>query len=258
MTDLPAADARPAGRRRCCPTLMTPCARSRPTRAPPARRCGGCSTARSSSRVLMRYPDRVTMCVSSQAGCGMACPFCATGQGGLHPQHVDRRDRRPGRRRRPGAGARRGRPAARAGSPTSSSWAWASRWPTTRRSSAPSAGSPTRPPTASGMSARGITVSTVGLVPAMRPARRRGPPGHARAVAARARRRAARRAGPGQHPLEGRRGPRGGLELRARRPSAGSRIEYALIRDINDQAWRADLLGDVLTSYGDGAGCTST
>jgi 23S rRNA (adenine2503-C2)-methyltransferase len=33
--------------------------------------------------VLMRYPDRVTMCVSSQAGCGMACPFCATGQAGL-------------------------------------------------------------------------------------------------------------------------------------------------------------------------------
>jgi len=33
--------------------------------------------------VLMRYRDRTTMCVSSQAGCGMACPFCATGQGGL-------------------------------------------------------------------------------------------------------------------------------------------------------------------------------
>lgn len=33
--------------------------------------------------VLMGYPDRVTVCVSSQAGCGMACPFCATGQGGL-------------------------------------------------------------------------------------------------------------------------------------------------------------------------------
>ena len=31
----------------------------------------------------MRYPDRVTMCVSSQAGCGMNCPFCATGQAGL-------------------------------------------------------------------------------------------------------------------------------------------------------------------------------
>jgi 23S rRNA (adenine2503-C2)-methyltransferase len=33
--------------------------------------------------VFMRYPNRVTMCISSQAGCGMACPFCATGQGGL-------------------------------------------------------------------------------------------------------------------------------------------------------------------------------
>ncbi|MFM2438385.1 MAG: hypothetical protein RLZ55_1204, partial [Actinomycetota bacterium] len=33
--------------------------------------------------VLMRYPKRVTMCISSQAGCGMNCPFCATGQGGL-------------------------------------------------------------------------------------------------------------------------------------------------------------------------------
>ncbi|QPK78416.1 23S rRNA (adenine(2503)-C(2))-methyltransferase RlmN [Corynebacterium lizhenjunii] len=33
--------------------------------------------------VLMRYPGRATLCISSQAGCGMACPFCATGQGGL-------------------------------------------------------------------------------------------------------------------------------------------------------------------------------
>src|SRR5947209_15282218 len=33
--------------------------------------------------LLMRYPDRVTMCISSQAGCGMNCPFCATGQAGL-------------------------------------------------------------------------------------------------------------------------------------------------------------------------------
>ncbi len=33
--------------------------------------------------VLMRYPKRNTVCISSQAGCGMACPFCATGQGGL-------------------------------------------------------------------------------------------------------------------------------------------------------------------------------
>ena len=33
--------------------------------------------------VLMRYPNRATLCISSQAGCGMACPFCATGQAGL-------------------------------------------------------------------------------------------------------------------------------------------------------------------------------
>ncbi|WP_273367385.1 23S rRNA (adenine(2503)-C(2))-methyltransferase RlmN [Corynebacterium massiliense] len=33
--------------------------------------------------VLMRYPGRATLCISSQAGCGMNCPFCATGQGGL-------------------------------------------------------------------------------------------------------------------------------------------------------------------------------
>src|SRR5215208_3549212 len=33
--------------------------------------------------VLMRYPGRATVCISSQAGCGMACPFCATGQQGL-------------------------------------------------------------------------------------------------------------------------------------------------------------------------------
>jgi len=39
--------------------------------------------------VLMRYPGRAgsaprtTICISSQAGCAVACPFCATGQGGF-------------------------------------------------------------------------------------------------------------------------------------------------------------------------------
>jgi 23S rRNA (adenine2503-C2)-methyltransferase len=33
--------------------------------------------------VLMAYPDRVTVCVSTQAGCAMACQFCATGQAGF-------------------------------------------------------------------------------------------------------------------------------------------------------------------------------
>ena len=31
----------------------------------------------------MQYPDRVTVCVSTQAGCAMACQFCATGQAGF-------------------------------------------------------------------------------------------------------------------------------------------------------------------------------
>jgi 23S rRNA (adenine2503-C2)-methyltransferase len=33
--------------------------------------------------VLMHYPDRATVCVSSQAGCAMNCSFCATGQEGF-------------------------------------------------------------------------------------------------------------------------------------------------------------------------------
>ncbi len=33
--------------------------------------------------VLMAYPDRMTVCVSTQAGCAMACQFCATGQAGF-------------------------------------------------------------------------------------------------------------------------------------------------------------------------------
>jgi len=38
--------------------------------------------------VLMGYPDRATLCVSSQAGCAMACTFCATGQFGFE-RHLD-------------------------------------------------------------------------------------------------------------------------------------------------------------------------
>lgn len=91
--------------------------------------------------VLMRYPDRVTMCISSQAGCGMNCPFCATGQAGLDRnlstaeivhQIVDgMRALRDGEV-----------PGGRRGSPTSSSWGWANRSPTTSAWSAPFARSP--------------------------------------------------------------------------------------------------------------------
>ena len=33
--------------------------------------------------VLMRYEGRQTVCVSSQVGCAIGCPFCATGQSGF-------------------------------------------------------------------------------------------------------------------------------------------------------------------------------
>ncbi len=33
--------------------------------------------------VLMGYDTRRTVCISTQAGCGLGCTFCATGQGGL-------------------------------------------------------------------------------------------------------------------------------------------------------------------------------
>ncbi|MDX1511234.1 MAG: 23S rRNA (adenine(2503)-C(2))-methyltransferase RlmN [Nitriliruptorales bacterium] len=36
--------------------------------------------------VLMLYADRATVCVSTQAGCAMGCPFCATGQAGFRRQ----------------------------------------------------------------------------------------------------------------------------------------------------------------------------
>jgi 23S rRNA (adenine2503-C2)-methyltransferase len=36
--------------------------------------------------VAMAYADRVTACISSQAGCAMGCTFCATGQAGFRRQ----------------------------------------------------------------------------------------------------------------------------------------------------------------------------
>ena len=38
--------------------------------------------------VLMSYPNRATLCISSQAGCALACSFCATGQMGFQ-RHLD-------------------------------------------------------------------------------------------------------------------------------------------------------------------------
>lgn len=43
----------------------------------------GLPDGREIEAVLMRYEKRHTLCISTQAGCAMACPFCATGQIGF-------------------------------------------------------------------------------------------------------------------------------------------------------------------------------
>ncbi len=45
-------------------------------------------TGASIEAVLMGYPRRTTLCISSQAGCAMACTFCATGQFGFE-RHLE-------------------------------------------------------------------------------------------------------------------------------------------------------------------------
>ena len=193
----------------------------------------------------MRYPDRATVCISSQAGCGMACPFCATGQGGLTrnlstAEIVDQV--------RAAAAAMRdgeltGGPGRLSnvvfmgmGEPLANYQRVVDRAPPDHRP---------RP-------GRARAVATVGdgvdrRAGAGDPAAgRRGPAGHPRGVAARPGRRAARHAGPGEPPLEGRRGARRRRRIMPTRTGRRYSIEYALIRDVNDQPWRADLLGRLL------------
>ena len=106
--------------------------------------------------VLMAYPDRVTVCISSQAGCGMGCVFCATGQAGLTRQLtageiVEQviRARRRAAPRRLGNVVFMGM-----GEPMAN---YTNVWAAIERLHADA-----------GISARRITVSTVGLVPGIR------------------------------------------------------------------------------------------
>ena len=108
--------------------------------------------------VLMLYPDRVTVCVSSQAGCAMACGFCATGQAGF-TRHLTvgeiveqvvvagREARAMGRRLANVVFMGMGEPMAN----EAAVWAAVERFHG-----------------AIGMSARHLTISTVGLVPGIR------------------------------------------------------------------------------------------
>jgi 23S rRNA (adenine2503-C2)-methyltransferase len=199
--------------------------------------------------VLMRYPDRVTMCVSSQAGCGMACPFCATGQGGLQRnmstaeivEQVVSGARALTRGEVPGGTGRvsnvvfmgMGEPLANYKAVIGA----------VRRLTE-------KAPDGLGMSARGITVSTVGLVPRMRQLADEGIP-VTLALSLHA---------PDDElrnelvPINTRFSVAETVEAAwnyARTTKRRVSIEYAMMRDINDQGWRADLLGDVLNSYGD-------
>ena len=65
--------------------------------------------------VLMRYPQRNTVCISSQAGCGMACPVLRDGSGRLDPQPVHRGDPGTGSCRRRGPARRLRRSAVQCG-----------------------------------------------------------------------------------------------------------------------------------------------
>jgi 23S rRNA (adenine2503-C2)-methyltransferase len=194
--------------------------------------------------VLMGYPDRITACVSSQAGCGMACPFCATGQAGLTrnlstAEIVDQVVYLAGIA---ASGAVAGSPPRLSrvvfmgmGEPLAN-------YPrviaAVRRLTSPA-------PDGLGLSQRHITVSTVGLVPAMRKLAEEdlsvtlalslhAPDDDLRDELV---------------PVNQRWKVAEVLEAAwayAARTGRRVSIEYAMIRDVNDQPWRADLLGRLL------------
>jgi 23S rRNA (adenine2503-C2)-methyltransferase len=197
--------------------------------------------------VLMRYPDRVTMCISSQAGCGMNCPFCATGQAGLTRnlstaeivEQIAAGMRALQNGEIPGGPARlsnvvfmgMGEPLANYNRVLAA----------IRRLTDPA-------PDGMGLSQRGITVSTVGLVPAMNRLADEGlsvrlalslhaPDDELRDTLV---------------PVNTRWKVAEVLDAAwnyAERSNRRVSVEYALIKDINDQAWRADLLGRKLRNH---------
>jgi len=242
--------------------------------------------------VLMRYPKRVTICISSQAGCGMNCPFCATGQAGLtrnmSAAEIVEQVVSGARLLRSGdlaiGGAARGAATGLAaqddhvaelgeeddtvgGTVGGSEGDTGPTGPTRisnvvfmgmgealanykaaigaiRRLTDPA-------PDGLGMSARGITMSTVGLVPAIDKLAAEGIP-VTLALSLHA---------PDDElrnelvPINTRWSVDEALDAAHRYYEVTGRrvsIEYALIRDINDHAWRADLLGKKLNARGRG------
>ncbi len=194
--------------------------------------------------VLMRYTDRTTVCISSQAGCGMNCPFCATGQAGLTrnltageiTEQVVAAARSCATGELPGGPTRlsnivfmgMGEPMANYNAVMRS----------LRNITDPA-------PHGLGISARSITVSTVGLVNGIEKLMSESLP-VTLAVSLHC---------PDDDlrdslvPINTRWKVKEVLQAAdAYAEKTGRRysIEYALIRDINDQTWRADLLGRLL------------
>jgi 23S rRNA (adenine2503-C2)-methyltransferase len=197
--------------------------------------------------VLMGYRDRVTICVSSQAGCGMNCPFCATGQAGLTRNlstaeiveqviagsRLVRDGDFPGSRDRVSNVVFMGM-----GEPLAN---YRALMGAIHRMVDPV-------PEGLGMSARGITVSTVGLVPRMRELATEGLPLRL-AVSLHA---------PDDElrdtlvPINTRYPVSEVLDAAWHYADVTRRrvsIEYALIRDVNDQRWRAELLAKRLRGH---------
>jgi 23S rRNA (adenine2503-C2)-methyltransferase len=61
-------------------TSLTPIAVSQADRGLTTKTLYEMEGGHSVEAVVMRYTDRTTLCISSQAGCPVGCPFCATGK----------------------------------------------------------------------------------------------------------------------------------------------------------------------------------
>jgi 23S rRNA (adenine2503-C2)-methyltransferase len=224
--------------------------------------------------VLMRYPRRVTICISSQAGCGMNCPFCATGQAGLTRNlsaaeiveqvvSANRQLRRgelsasavgePDDHADLGESDDEGPPPEPGGTRvTNVVFMGMGEALANYKAAIGAIRRLTDPrPDGLGMSARGLTMSTVGLVPAIDRLAAEGIP-VTLALSLHA---------PDDElrdelvPINTRWKVGEALDAAYRYYEATGRrvsIEYALIKDVNDQAWRADLLAEQLNARGRG------
>ncbi len=195
--------------------------------------------------VLMRYRDRLTVCISSQAGCGMACPFCATGQGGLtrNLSTAEIVEQVAAAARVAAAGELPGGPVRLSnvvfmgmGEPLAN---YTRVLAALHRLIDPA-------PAGLGLSQRSITMSTVGLAPAIHKLADEGlnvtlavslhaPDDELRDTLV---------------PVNTRWNVAEVLEAADTYVAKTGRrysIEYAMIRDINDQPWRAELLGQMLS-----------